>query len=49
MVQDYGTSPTYSWVTTGLAAGTYELQVWARASGSTSAYQTYSHYEYVLQ
>jgi hypothetical protein len=35
IAQPYSTSATFSWNTTGLAAGNYLYTVWARASGST--------------
>ena len=42
MVQDYGPSNTYTWMPTANDAGTpYFLQVWARAVGSTAAYDTW--------
>jgi hypothetical protein len=42
MVQDYGPSNTYTWTPTANDAGTpYFLQVWARAVGSTAAYDTW--------
>jgi hypothetical protein len=37
LVQDWSTSPTYSWNTTGLAPGPYNFQAWIRAAGSTAA------------
>lgn len=42
VIQDYSPSSTASWNTTGLAAGTYYTQVWARAQGSTEWYQSSS-------
>ena len=42
MVQDYGPSNTYTWTPNASDAGTpYFLQVWARAVGSTAAYDTW--------
>jgi hypothetical protein len=35
VVQAYSTNATFSWSTTGLAAGSYRYTVWARDSGST--------------
>jgi len=37
-VQDYSTSPSFSWNTTGLAPGTYRFSVWVRDSASSGAY-----------
>jgi len=48
MVQDYSTSSTYSWNTSGLAAGTYGLDVWVRDQGATSSYETYAYTTYVV-
>jgi len=39
MVQAYGMSTAWSWDTTGLATGRYEVQVRARSLGSTAAYE----------
>jgi thermitase len=38
MVQDWGVN-TFSWNTTGLAAGAYNVGVWVRAVGSSADYQ----------
>jgi hypothetical protein len=38
--QGYGTG-AWSWNTTGAAAGTYEVGVWARQAGSSGAYDAY--------
>jgi len=40
IVQDYSTSNTFSWNTTGLPAGTYGLEVDVRNQGSTAVYET---------
>lgn len=37
VVQNYSTSATWTWNTTGLAAGTYSVQVDARNAGTTNA------------
>jgi hypothetical protein len=34
VAQDWSASPTFSWNTTGLAAGTYTFEVWARSGTS---------------
>ena len=47
MQQAYGTSP-WIWNTTGLPAGTYQIGVWARQTGSTKAYETYTYTTLVL-
>src|SRR2546421_494870 len=39
MVQDYGTSASYAWNTTGKATGTYSLEVDVRNQGSTATYE----------
>ena len=38
VLQDYSTSNTYTWTTTGLAPGTYQFSVWARDASSSGAY-----------
>src|ERR1700694_4475299 len=40
MQRDYGAA-AWTWNTTGLAAGTYEVGVWARQAGSAGAYDAY--------
>jgi probable HAF family extracellular repeat protein len=47
-VRDYATSATWSWTTTGLTAGTYQVVVHARNAGSTKNYETYSSVNYKL-
>jgi len=47
MVQDWGGN-TFSWNTTGLAAGAYRLAVWARAVGSTADLDSASAQDYSL-
>lgn len=41
LVQDWSTSNTFVWNTTGATQGTYNWQVWVREAGSTAAYETY--------
>jgi Viral BACON domain/FG-GAP repeat len=41
MVQDYGSSNTYSWTPAPADTGTYVLQVWVRTTGSTASYEAY--------
>ena len=38
----YGPSTSWAWNTTGLGAGNYQVGVWARQTGSTSAYDSFS-------
>jgi outer membrane protein assembly factor BamB len=40
MQRDYGVN-SWTWDTTGLAAGTYQLGAWARQPGSTSSYDAF--------
>jgi len=49
--KDYGIpGNTWTWDTTGLATGTYSVQVWARSAGSTATYEAYtSLMSYVIQ
>jgi hypothetical protein len=39
--QDWSTSPTFSWITSSLAAGNYVVEAWARA-GTSGAFQAVS-------
>lgn len=48
VVQPYSSSPNFNWSTTGLAGGTYRFSVWARNVGSTSPYDTFDAFDYVL-
>jgi uncharacterized protein YkwD len=48
MKQDYGTT-AWNWDTTGLAAGTYQVGVWARQRGSASAYEAYGFDTFALR
>ena len=48
IVQDYGASSTYSWNTTGLAPGTYGLEVDVRNHGGTATYETAINISFVL-
>jgi hypothetical protein len=47
-VQNYPASGTFSWSTSSLAPGTYQLGVWARQSGSSASYEAYSFVTYTL-
>ncbi|MHB8773463.1 MAG: phage tail protein [Syntrophales bacterium] len=46
--QAYSSTPTWTWNTTGLAAGVYTVQVWARNAGSTAALEAYASLSYTL-
>jgi len=46
--QAYSGNPTWTWDTTGLSAGTYMLEVWARSAGSSSAYEAFQSIRYTL-
>jgi len=55
IVQPYSASPTFTWNTTGAAAGTYGLSVWVRDASGSGAYgngsgrwDTYSSGQYTL-
>jgi N-acetylmuramoyl-L-alanine amidase/Fibronectin type III domain len=39
--QSYGAAASWSWNTTGMAPGTYQVGVWARQSGSGASYDAY--------
>jgi hypothetical protein len=51
MVQDYSASNTWTWNTSGLAVGTYTLDVYARDASSTAGYDAHisPNPTYVLQ
>jgi hypothetical protein len=46
----YSSTPTWSWDTTGLAAGTYQINVWAKTAGSgpSAGYDTYKVVNFTL-
>jgi hypothetical protein len=46
--QAYSGNATWIWNTTGLPAGTYTIQVWARNTGSAAAYEAYRSISYTL-
>ncbi|HLQ62957.1 MAG TPA: glycosyl hydrolase family 18 protein, partial [Candidatus Acidoferrales bacterium] len=48
LVRGFGSSPTFSWITSGLAAGLYQLDAWVRESGSTSNADTIALTSYEL-
>jgi hypothetical protein len=45
--QDWG-GPTFMWNTTGLAVGTYHVDMWTRQSGSAAAYESLINQPYAL-
>jgi hypothetical protein len=47
MQRDYG-SAGWTWNTSGLAAGTYEVGVWARQAGSASSYDAFAFTTFAL-
>jgi len=49
VVQDYSTTNTYSWNTTGLTPGTYRAQVYVRNVGSTAKYEAVLGMGYVVK
>jgi hypothetical protein len=48
VVQAYSSTPTWTWNTTGGPSGAYFLQVWARNTGSASAYEAYIGYAFTI-
>ena len=48
IAQDYSASAAFNWATSGLARGSYALEVDVRSAGSTDAYQAVSNLNYVL-
>ena len=47
--QAYSTTQTWNWNTTGLPAGVYSIQVWARNAGSTASYEAWKGLTYTLR
>jgi hypothetical protein len=41
IAQDYSTTATFAWSTTGLAAGSYNVLVWVRQNGSSAAEENF--------
>ncbi len=48
-VQAYGADTSFTWNTAGLTAGTYQIGVWARQSGTAVAYDAYGITTYQVQ
>ena len=48
LVRDYSATASWSWNTSGLAVGTYQVVVYARNVGSTKSYETYKSLSYSL-
>ncbi len=48
VAQPYSSNPSWKWNTAGIDTGTYEIQVWARNSGSTAAYEAYRSVDYTI-
>ena len=44
----YSGNANWTWNTAGMGPGTYEIQVWARNSGSTAAYEAYKGVCYTI-
>lgn len=49
IVQDYGSGATFSWNTTGLAAGTYRVEVDVRDTGASATYETVAWFSFTIQ
>jgi hypothetical protein len=47
-VQSYSSSATFTWKTSGWAAGNYIFSVWARDASSPASYDAYSSFTYAL-
>src|SRR5436309_2892169 len=47
VARDWGAA-TFAWTTTALATGTWYVQVWARQSGSTATYDSWTQTTYLL-
>jgi hypothetical protein len=39
--QGYSSTANFSWITTGLGAGTYRYSVWVRDASSAASYDAY--------
>jgi hypothetical protein len=48
LVQNYGSSESYSWTPDGPEAGLWILQVWVRVVGSAQPYEAWAGSGYVL-
>jgi len=48
LAQGYGTTPSWTWSTAGLAAGVYKIEVWTRNVGSTASSEAYKNMSYTL-
>jgi hypothetical protein len=46
--QAYSSTASWTWNTTGLEAGIYVVQVWAKGTGSPAAYDAYTSLGYTL-
>jgi len=49
VVRDYSSSSSWTWDTDGLAVGSYFVEVWARRTGSTAAWESYKTMNYTLR
>lgn len=48
MVQDWSSTNTYNWDTTGLATGDYSFQTWVRSAGSSGSFEAWTGHTYTL-
>jgi hypothetical protein len=48
VAQDWSPTATWAWDTTGDAVGVYNFQVWIRAQGSTSSFESFSAVPFTL-
>jgi len=48
LAQSYSTAATLKWTTVGKPAGVYRFSVWTRDTGSPSAYDSFSAFNYTL-
>jgi len=49
VARTYGSTPSWVWNTAGLESGSYKIEVWARNSGSTAAWEAYKSMNYTLR
>jgi hypothetical protein len=49
IAQAYSSKSSFTWNTAALTAGTYNIQVWVRNTGSTASYETWKAIKYILK
>jgi len=50
VARDYSSTPAWTWTTTvGQAAGSYQIEVWAKNAGSNAVQEAYKKVSFTLQ